>query len=232
MSIDQPATTTGPWHRHRRGAITLLLLVAVAGGLDATAFLGVGGVFVANQTGNLTLLAMAVAGTHSGNTAAAATSLVCFFVAAALGGRLLSTIPPGGRWPARTSTGITIELILIVCGALLAAIDTYAALVIAPIALAMGLQAALAARLALEHLTGGFITGSTSLAAMTSPIGDGSNPWWWYVFAPVTVLAAAAGPISLVADHTVPGALLITALLAVGALLLSRDRERRAATRT
>ena len=37
--------------------------------------------------------------------------------------------------------------------------------VIAPLALAMGLQAALAARLALQHLTGGFITGATTTAA-------------------------------------------------------------------
>jgi uncharacterized membrane protein YoaK (UPF0700 family) len=209
----------------------MLLLIAFAGGLDATSFLGVGGVFVANQTGNATLLAMAVASTHSGNTAAAGMSLVCFFVAAALGGRLLSTIPPGQRWPARTSTGITIEVALVVGGALLAGLDTYAALVVAPLAMAMGLQAALAARLALEHLTGGFITGATSLAAMTSPIGDGSNRWWWYVLAPIAMLVVAAGSISLVAEQTVSGALLATALFAVGALLLSRDRERRAAAR-
>ncbi len=109
----------------------MLLLIAVAGGLDATAFLGAGGVFVANQTGNATFLAMAIAGTHTENTAAAATSLLCFFGAAALGGKLLSTIPPGQRWPAR---------------------------------------------LALQHLTGGFITGATTLAAISSPLGDRSNP--------------------------------------------------------
>ncbi len=90
-------------------------------------------------------------------------------------------------------------------------------------------RAALAARLALQHLTGGFITGATTLAAISSPLGDRSNPWWWYVLAPITVLLAAAGSISVVADETVPGALLLTALFAVGALLLSRDRERRAA---
>lgn len=202
----------------------MLLLIAVAGGLDATAFLGAGGIFVANQTGNATFLAMAVAGTHTGNTAAAATSLLCFFVAAGLGGRLLSTVPPGERWPSRTSTAIAIEVVLIAVGALLARLDTYAALVIAPLALAMGLQAALAARLALQHLTGGFITGATTTAAMTSPIGDGSNPWWWYVVAPIAVLGATAGSISLIADQTVPGALLATAALAVGAWWLSRDR--------
>ncbi len=207
----------------------MLLLIAVAGGLDATAFLGAGGVFVANQTGNATFLAMAIAGTHTGNTAAAATSLLCFFGAAALGGKLLSTIPPGQRWPARTSTGIAIELALLTIGALLAALDTYAAVVVAPLAMAMGLQAALAARLALQHLTGGFITGATTLAAISSPLGDRSNPWWWYVLAPITVLLAAAGSVSVVADETVPGALLLTALFALGALLLSRDRERRAA---
>ena len=210
----------------------MLLLIALAGGLDVIAFLGAGRVFVANQTGNATFLAMAVAGTHSGNTAAAGTSLLCFFGAAALGGRMLRPIPPGQRWPERTSTGIAIEMALVVGGALLAALNTYAALVVAPLAMAMGLQAALAARLALQHLTGGFITGATTLAAMTSPIGDGSNRWWWYVLAPLSVLLAAAGLISLVADNTVSGALLISALFAFGALLLSRDRERRAAART
>jgi hypothetical protein len=63
---------------------TLLLLTAVAGGLDAITFLFVGGVFVCNQTGNRIFLATSLAGAHEADTAAAACSPVCFVVAAAV----------------------------------------------------------------------------------------------------------------------------------------------------
>lgn len=206
---------------------TLLLLIAVAGGLDAIAFLDLDGVFVANQTGNLLFLAMGVAGTHTANTAAAAMSLVCFVGAAALGGRLLPPVRPGERWPFRTSTAIAVEVVLILGGALLWLRDVPAGVVVGPLAIAMGIQATLARRMAVEHLTGGFITGATTAAVMTSPLGDRSNPWWWYIFAPVAVLAVAAGSVSVVAGHTVSGALGVAALLALGAWWSSRAGRRR-----
>lgn len=230
MSDILQTIVAGPWNRRRGPVITLLLLlIAVAGGIDAIAFVGIGGVFVTNQTGNLVFLSMGVAGTHTGNTAAAATSLVCFVAGAMIGGRLLPRVRRGEVWPSRTSTVIAVEVALIVGGALLSGSDTPAALVVWPMAIAMGLQAALAQRMALEHLTGGFITGATAAAAMTSPVGDRSNRWWWYVIAPVTVLAAAAGSVSVVADHTVPGALVATAFLVVGAWWLSRSSSASAA---
>ena len=46
-------TDRGPWFGRRLPVVALLLLTAVAGGLDAITFLFVGGVFVCNQTGNL-----------------------------------------------------------------------------------------------------------------------------------------------------------------------------------
>ena len=108
-----------PWRGHRRTVEMLLLLSAVAGGLDAIAFLHIGGVFVCNQTGNVLLVAMSVAGTGATNAIAGASSLLCFIAAAALGGRLLPELRPGDRLPARTALGIGTEVALIGASALL-----------------------------------------------------------------------------------------------------------------
>ncbi|MEL7210643.1 MAG: DUF1275 family protein, partial [Actinomycetota bacterium] len=50
----------GPWNDRPRSAAALLLLTVVAGGLDATAFLFMGGTFVSCQTGTVLLLATTV----------------------------------------------------------------------------------------------------------------------------------------------------------------------------
>jgi uncharacterized membrane protein YoaK (UPF0700 family) len=222
MSGASQTVVSQPWRGRRRPVAVLLLLTAVAGGLDAITFLEVDGVFVANQTGNLIFLAMGVAGTHTANTGAAAMSLLGFVGGVALGCRLLPTVRPGDCWPVRTSTGIAVEVALIVGGIALFRQSAPSAMVVGPLAIAIGIQAALARRIAVEHLTGGFITGATVSAAMTSPIGDRSDPWWWYVIAPVAVLAVAAGSVSVIAEHTVSGAMGVVALLALVAWWLSR----------
>lgn len=203
----------------------LLLLSAVAGGLDAIAFLHIGGVFVCNQTGNVLLVAMSVAGTGATNAIAGASSLLCFIAAAALGGRLLPELRPGDRLPARTALGIGTEVALIGASALLWSRGAPQAAAVAPLALAMGMQAALARRLALDHLTTGYVTGVMAAASITSPAGDRSNPWWWYGIVPVVVIGVSAAAVSVVARRTVVGALAVTAAMATGAWWLGRSTK-------
>src|SRR5438445_8506773 len=69
-------------------AFALLALTGVTGLVDAVSFLGLGHVFTANMTGNVVLLAFAVAGTPGLSMARSSTSLIAFLVGAALGGRL------------------------------------------------------------------------------------------------------------------------------------------------
>src|SRR5438093_12595238 len=69
-------------------SFALLTLTGVTGLVDAVSFLGLGPVFTANMTGNVVLLAFAVAGAPGLSMARSSTSLVAFLVGAALGGRL------------------------------------------------------------------------------------------------------------------------------------------------
>src|SRR2546428_10181631 len=75
----------------------LLALGGVTGLVDAVSFLGLGHVFAANMTGNVVLLAFAVAGTPGLSMARSSTSLVAFLVGAAVGGRLGVAMAAAGR---------------------------------------------------------------------------------------------------------------------------------------
>lgn len=182
-----------PWKPDPLGAGVLLVLTVIAGGLDAVAFIALGGTFVGNQTGTVLLLVMGITDTAPVETAASAASLVSFVVGAALAGRVLPTTAPGEPWPRHTRTVLLIEVVLIATSAALSAVDDVgSAVIVAPIALAMGLQAGLARRVALPYLTTAYITGATTGAAMSSPLGDRSTPWWWIAAVPVAALAVGA----------------------------------------
>jgi uncharacterized membrane protein YoaK (UPF0700 family) len=205
----------------RPGVAVLLLLTAVAGSLDAIAYVKLGGVFVCNQTGNILLLGISIAEGSASDAATGAMSFAAFIFAAGLAGRLVPPLRRGARWPTRTATAIAIEVGAIGATTSLWAAGASNAVAVGPIAAAMGVQATLARRVALEHLTSGFLTGTLSTAAMTSPLGDNSNPWWWYALAPLVVLTVAAGTVSIVAVESVSWALGIAAALALGAWLVS-----------
>ena len=182
-----------PWRPDPLGAAVLLVLTAIAGSLDAVAFVSLGGTFVGNQTGTVLLLVMGATDRAPVETGAAAASLGSFIVGAALAGRVLPTTAPGRPWPQHTRTVLLVEVALIASGAALSAIDDiHSAAVVAPIALAMGLQAGLARRVALPYLTAAFITGATTDGAMKSPLGDRSTRWWWLAGMPILALVVGA----------------------------------------
>src|SRR5713101_454152 len=68
----------------------LLGMTAVTGLVDAVSFLSLGRVFTANMTGNVVILAFAVAHAPGVSVARSLTALVAFFVGATVGGRILS----------------------------------------------------------------------------------------------------------------------------------------------
>ena len=153
----------GPWRENPWGAGLLLLLSAVAGGVDAITFLFVGNTFVSNQTGNIMLLAMNAAGAQAADVGAAIVSLIGFVVGAALTGRLVREGLSGPQAPTRIPTVLWLEVALISIGTLINALtDLSARLTVAPLAVAMGMQATLGARIALLYLTPGSRPGSWS----------------------------------------------------------------------
>lgn len=211
-----------PWSRERASASALVLLMAIAGGLDAIAFLQLGGSFVGNQTGNVLLLGISLTRDSPIDTAATATSLGAFIVGAAALGRWRRTREE--RTPRRRpGLVIAVEASLLGLAATLSALfDPPAAVMVAPLALSMGLQAGLARELGVSYLTGGYITGSTTASAMGSPLGDRSDRWWWHGAIPLVTLASGAAGTAALARVSVPGALTLLAVGAAAAAELTR----------
>ncbi len=220
----EPQPGGGPWRDKARAVAALIVLTAVAGGLDGIAFLFFGRVFVSNQTGNILFMALRLVGKQQVDERAAASSLGCFVVAAALCGRLLGPVVRDGRWPRLALPVIGIEVVLIAAAAILAGITGAPnALVVAPLAAAMGIQVALARWMAIDYLTGGFLTGVLADPAISSLAG-GAGRSWWYAATPIVALMVGAGGIALVAEVSVPFALAVCAGLAIAVLWIAAGR--------
>ena len=172
------------WHLPVVGRVgSALILTAVAGLVDAAAYLGLGGVFVANQTGNCVLLAIGVAErVRFGEDPAAApivgvagplTSLVAFCVGAAAAGWLGPRVPR--RMKARRPL-LGVEALLLAVAAAVPGSNTVRAGVAAA---AMGIQSVQAVRLGVQGVTTTVITGTmASLFAGLTAI-PGRKPAGW-----------------------------------------------------
>lgn len=207
------AAPPDPWAGASPSAVTLVLLTAVAGGVDAIAFLHLGGSFVSNQTGNVLLLGISVTRDTTTDTAASATSLAGFALGAAAIGRWVAH-QRGRHAPQPPTLVIGAESALLALAAVMVwAIDVPDAVLTAPLAVSMGMQAGLARALGLSYLTAGYITGSTTAAAMRSPLGDRSDRWWWHGAVPLATIAAGAAVTAAVAHQSVPGGIALLALV-------------------
>lgn len=169
---------TAPAHGPLPGL--LLLLTAVTGLVDAVSYLSLGHVFVANMTGNVAFLGFAVADAKDFSIAASLTATAAFLVGALAGGRLGAAIGRHrGRYLA-VSVGLEIAA---VAGALVAAVlardpdaTTLHYQLIVLLALAMGLQNAVARRVGVPDLTTTVLTLTLTGLAADSRWARGSNP--------------------------------------------------------
>jgi uncharacterized membrane protein YoaK (UPF0700 family) len=209
----------------------LLTLTVVTGVVDAVSILSLGRVFVANMTGNVVFSAFALVGAPGFSLSASLAALAGFLVGALLGGSLTSRL--GHDRGLLLRAGAAAELAL-VAGALAltataglhhaAARDGIAAL----LALAMGIQNAVARRLAVPDLTTTVLTMTlTGIAADLRAKDHGFGGLSRRVLAVVTMFAGAACGALLVLHASATAALgLATGLLAVvaaGAALATRQ---------
>ncbi|MFE7135218.1 YoaK family protein, partial [Streptomyces sp. NPDC057638] len=152
--------------RHRLADTLPLLLTVAAGATDAVAYLGLGGVFTANMTGNLVLLG--IAGSHGVDlhVARAAAATVAFTAGLVLAFLITRDLPAGAVWPRRITAALAVSL-----GCQLAFLAGWAAVdgrpggvadvgLVSLSALAMGVQTACARRVALGGITTTFVTGT------------------------------------------------------------------------
>ena len=170
MTAGQAIVTSGQSTRDRRLPGVLVILTAVTGVVDAVSILALGRVFVANMTGNVVFAGFALAGAPGFALSASLFALAGFLAGAALGGALITRV--GRDRGVLLRAGTAAELALVAAALLLAALsgapgvshgttamaggafgpavtDGLAAL----LAIAMGIQNAVARKLAVPDMT-------------------------------------------------------------------------------
>jgi uncharacterized membrane protein YoaK (UPF0700 family) len=152
----------------------LLALTLTTGLIDAACYLGLGHVFTANMTGNVVLLGFGLANAGGLPVIAPLVSLGFFALGAGGGGRLVRGL--SREYERMIQIGVAVEVSLLLLAAILAAtthvkVGSYAAyLVIALVALAMGLRNAVVRKLAVPDLTTTVLTLTLTGLASEAPL--------------------------------------------------------------
>ena len=220
--------------RPRRGSADgplpplLLTLTVVTGLVDATSYLKLGHVFVANMTGNIVFLGFGIAGAGGISVWASLTALGSFLVGGIAGGRI------GARWSSDRGRHLTAttstELLLVAVALVVAAFSAhhigttsrYAVIVL--LAVAMGVQNTAARKLAVPDLTTTVLTMTlTGLAADSALAGGHGSKLGRRALSVAAMLLGAliGGLLVLKVDNPAPLAL-ATALLAIVSLFTYR----------
>jgi uncharacterized membrane protein YoaK (UPF0700 family) len=192
-----------PWRDERHGPLPVLLFVLtmVTGIVDAVSYLKLGHVFVANMTGNVVFLGFAVADAQDFSIPASLVAIAAFLVGALVGGRLGSSLGHHRGRLVAVASYIKIGLLGAALGVSLASVDAdgyltrYALIVL--LALAMGLQNAIARRLGVPDLTTTVLTLTLTGLAADSTLAGGKNvnPGRRILATAVMFLGAAIGAI-------------------------------------
>jgi uncharacterized membrane protein YoaK (UPF0700 family) len=213
-----------PDDRHGPLVPVMIVLTVVTGVVDATSYLKLGHVFVANMTGNVVFLGFALAGAHGLSASSSLIALGSFLLGASAGGRFRALHPDHRGHMLRAASiaqAMLLAIALIVALALAKPLSTpasYALLV--PMAVAMGIQNAAAQLLAVPELTTTVLTRTlTGIASDLALLGHETAAMFARrVVAVVAMLLGALVGGLLVLHVTVAAALALAAaiVLAVG----------------
>jgi uncharacterized membrane protein YoaK (UPF0700 family) len=210
----------------------LLALTVVTGLVDATSYLKLGHVFVANMTGNVVFLGFGIAGAGGVSIWASLTALGSFLVGGVAGGRI------GARWPSDRGRHLTAatstELLLVTGGLIVAALSThqigtgsrYAVIVL--LAIAMGVQNTAARKLAVADFTTTVLTMTlTGLAADATLAGGHGSKLGRRALSIAAMLLGAliGGVLVLNVDNTAPLALATGLLAAISVFAYRASRS-------
>jgi uncharacterized membrane protein YoaK (UPF0700 family) len=161
----------------------LLGMTAVTGLIDAVSFLSLGRVFTANMTGNVVILAFAIARVPGLSIARSSTALLSFLVGAIFGGRIMARANPDSQiqFAARA---FLLEDVFLFAASLCAigysrdllehSFQSFA--LIALTALAMGTRNAAVRKLAIPDLTTTVLTLTITGIGAESSLANGNNP--------------------------------------------------------
>ena len=135
----------------------LVLMTVITGIVDASSYLGLGHVFVANMTGNVVFVAFAIAGVSGFSILSSVIALVFFVLGALSSGRFASHF--GVNRAQLLGVCLGVQALLVALAVIVAGLSgdrlvgdvTYA--LIAPLACSMGLQNGVARKLAVPDLS-------------------------------------------------------------------------------
>ncbi|MFD8421588.1 YoaK family protein [Streptomyces sp. NPDC059466] len=225
MSADSAAARTDdPEERGLRLVAVLLGLTVVSGLIDAVSYLGLGHVFTANMTGNVVVLGFAAAGAPGFSVWHTLTSLACFLVGAAAGGRV--AVRFGGR-SRRSWARVTLAVEAVLVGGCAAVAftapgatgTTYT--LIAVTAFAMGLRNATVRKLGVPDLTTTVLTMTLTGLAADAAVGAGAGSRSPRRAASVVAMAVGALLGAWLVLHHGLGIPLLIAAVATGVLAVS-----------
>jgi uncharacterized membrane protein YoaK (UPF0700 family) len=174
-----------------------LILTFSTGIADAVGYLALDRVFTGNMTGNVVILGMGILGSDGLPVVGPILSLLGFMVGAAIGGRVLSRSPKGTWTHQTTSLVVTVGILFgigaIVLGSSTVALGSVLAYVLTTLlAMAMGLQAAVARRLAVADVTTVVVTSTITSLAADSRLGASTGQPWIRRGAAIVLIAAGA----------------------------------------
>ncbi len=185
----------------------LVVLTLVTGLVDATSYLKLGHVFVANMTGNVVFLGFGIAGAGGISVWASLTAIGSFLIGGVGGGRI------GARWASERgrllAAATAAELVLVGVALVIAGFSPHHVgtgtryAVIALLAVAMGIQNAAARKIAVADLTTTVLTMTLTGVASDSRL--------------------AGGPGSKIGRRALSVAAMLLGALAGGALVLKVD---------
>ena len=200
----------------------------MTGLVDAVSILALGRVFVANMTGNVAFVGFALAGASGFSLSASLFALAGFLVGAAMGGQVISRSPDRGLLIRRS---VATELVFMAAAVVIAQVGSvpYGTAtkdgVAAVTAVALGVQNAMARRLAVPDMTTTVLT--MTLTGLASDVRTGNTSAVIRRLLAVSAMLGGAAVGALLVLRVRPSAALevalgLTAAVGVGALAATR----------
>jgi uncharacterized membrane protein YoaK (UPF0700 family) len=188
----------------------LLALTFTTGLVDGVSYLGLGHVFAANMTGNVVLLGFGIAGGYALPVLSPIIAALAFLFGAGAGGILAART--GARDRIHLASALGAEVVLLVAATIVAAITHPKAstaagdVVIALLAVAMGMRNATVRKIAVPDLTTTVLTMTLTGLAADSPLAGGTGKGSTRRIAAVAamLLGALTGALLLKISLTVP----------------------------
>jgi uncharacterized membrane protein YoaK (UPF0700 family) len=156
----------------------MLALTVVTGLVDATSYLRLGHVFVANMTGNVVFLGFAIAGAHGLSIVESLVAITAFLLGGLIGGRIGGRL--GNHRGLLLRAGLTIQFVFLASAAVVAAATGAGAAVgtgtryvlVVLLAIGMGIQNSTVRRLGVRDMTTTVLTMTlTGIAADARVVG-------------------------------------------------------------